>query len=332
MQQSWDWWRAALAGNFGPISDGVPHAGFYRTRRKGQPWEPVAIWADDASPDGWIALKGATRVSAIDLWTWCCRNPIAEEDYHRAVAGEGWADEPPSAPQPGAGHNTSDDPVESLRLEYLGEKELVDEFLKEPIKTKADADRASIWSKRLADIAKRATEAFTAEKRPVLEEARKIDDRWRELKEDPKALSVQLKRHQDDWLREQDRLEQERQRKARVEAEAARLEAERAAKALAEASVADGAAAAAEAAERAAQKAADAEREAQARSVRTGRTGSSVSLRTFVSGQITDIEALLIALKDREEIKEVAQTLANRAARSGVSLPGMKIVEEKRAA
>ena len=57
-----------------------------------------------------------------------------------------------------------------------------------------------------------------------------------------------------------------------------------------------------------------------------------MSLRTFVSAEITDYDALLIALKDHSEVKELVQSLANRAAKSGVVLAGMKIVEERRAA
>ncbi len=38
------------------------------------------------------------------------------------------------------------------------------------------------------------------------------------------------------------------------------------------------------------------------------------------------------ALKDRPEIRECVETLANRAAKSGVELPGMTISTEQRAA
>ncbi len=324
----WAWYFNALRGNFGPIHENDPQQGYYRTRAKNKPWEPVAIFYPEGSDD-LVAYRNGREVDDISaLWTWACRNPISYEAYDKALHGGGFDDEPQAAVAP-AGHNSGDaDPLEALRIEYLGDKELAEAFLKTPIKTKADADKAAIWSKRLADIAKRATDQHKVEKQPALDETRRIDDKWRELKEEPKELSTKLKRHMDEYLREQDRLEQDRQRKAREEADRIRREAEAAA---AEASQ-DGDVAVAARAEQLAQQAADADREAQARNAAAGRTGAKVALRTFISAEITDIDALLIALRDREEIKELVQSLANRAAKAGVSLPGMKIVEEKRAA
>src|SRR5690606_25196695 len=69
------------------------------------------------------------------------------------------------------------------------------------------------------------------------------------------------------------------------------------------------------------------EQEAAARKVSAGRTGARTSIRVEKKGEITDFDALLTALKDRAEIKELVQSLANRAAKAGVELPGMKIVE-----
>jgi len=323
----WAWYFNALRGNFGPIHESDPQQGYYRTRSKGKPWEPVAIFYPEGS-DELVGYRNGREVNDIyALWTWCCRNPITYDAYDKALHGGGFDDEPKAAVAP-AGHNSADaDPMEALRIEYLGEKELAEEFLKSPIKTKNDADKAAIWSKRLADIAKRATDQHKIEKQPALDETRRIDDKWRELKEDPKELSTKLKRHMDEYLREQDRLEQERQRKAREEADRIRREAEAAA-----AKAKDGDVATTARAEQLAQQAADAERDAQARNAAAGRTGAKVALRTFVSAEITDIDALLIALKDRPEILELVQSLANRAAKAGRPLPGMKIIEEKRAA
>lgn len=328
----WAWWQNALNGKFGQITT-TPEQGYFRVRPKGGQWQPVAIWFDeDASK--WLAYRAGREVHADDIWTWACRQPITFEAYEKAMAGNGFDDEPEKAP--GIGHNKAEaDPLDALRIEYLGEKELADAFLKSPIKTKADADKAAIWSKRLSDISKRATDLHKVEKQPSLDESRRIDEKWRELKEDPKALSVSLKRHMDEFLREQDRIEQDRQRRAREEADRIRREAEEAMRAAAHADVLeddDTSAARQAEIDRLAQLATDAEREALARNSTAGRTGAKVALRTFISAEITDIEQLLMALKDRPEVIELAQSLANRAAKAGVKLAGMKIVEEKRAA
>lgn len=318
----WHWWQEALAGRFGPIHDSDPQQGYYRTRFKNKPWEPVAIWFEDGR---WNAMRGERAVDAAEIWTWCCRNPITYEAYTKAIEGGGWDDEPEA---PKIGHNLPEDPYEALQVEFAAEKEQAETFLKLPIKTQADADRAAVWSKRLATIAKKATDLHKVEKQPALDEGRRIDDKWRALKDDPADLSKRLKRHMDDYLREQQRIELERQQRAQEEANLKRREADEAARF---ASVANDDAAAGEA-KRKQEEAAQAERDAQARNASAGRTGAKVSLRTFVYAEITDYQALLIALKDRPEIREVVESLANRAARSGVELAGMMIRSEQRAA
>ncbi|MGR9076217.1 hypothetical protein [Rhizobium leguminosarum] len=331
---NWAWWQEALEGRLGAIHDGDPQQGYYRTRFKDKPWEPVAIWFEDGK---WHAMRGDRRVDASDIWTWCCRNPITYEAYTKAIEGAGWDDEPEA---PAIGHNLPSDPFEALQVEFAAEREQAEAFMKKPITTQAEADRAAIWSKRLSTIAKKATDLHKVEKQPHLDAGRNVDNKWRELKEEPDAISKKLKRHMDAFLQEEARKERERQAAARLEADRIQREAD-AARVAAEKAAAindnDAAAIAAQnnaiaEAERLAAQAAQAERDAQARNASAGRTGAKVSLRTFVFAEITDFDALLLALKDRAEIKEVVETLANRAARSGVELAGMAIRSEQRAA
>lgn len=320
----WAWWQNALSGTFGPIHDSSPEQGFYRVRdgKKG-PFLPVAIWRDDGG--SWLALRNGREADAEAIWTWCCRNPITEEAYYGALNGNGWIDEPKAAT---IGHNMPEDPHEALRVEFEGEKELAEELLKSKVTSQAQADKIAVLSKRIASITKKATDLHKVEKQPHLEAGRAVDDKWRELKEEPDALSKRLKRHVDEYLREQQRAEEERQRKAREEAERIRREAEEAAKAATSSENEYEKAKA----ERLAREAAQAEKEAEARNASAGRTGAKIALRTFVFAKITDFDALLIALKDRPEIREVVESLANRAAKSNVQLPGMEITSEQRAA
>ncbi|KQS79074.1 hypothetical protein ASG25_10840 [Rhizobium sp. Leaf384] len=325
----WHWWQEALAGRVGPMSEGQPEQGYYRTRFKDGQWEPVAIWKDE---DGaWLAMRGERIVDAGDAWNFCRTHPVSYEAYQKAIDGAGWDDEPPA---PAIGHNLPSDPFEALRLEYEAEKEQAEAFMKAPIKTQADADRAAILSKRVATIAKKATDLHKVEKQPHLDAGRVVDTKWRDLKEEPDLLSKRLKRHMDDFLREQQRVEAERQRAAQAEADRKRRDAEDAARRAAEAAgpSAEEQAAAQANAERLAREAAEAERATQTRNAAAGRTGARVSLRTFVSAEITDYDALVMALKDRPEIRDVVNSLANRAAKAGVELAGMKIKEEQRAA
>lgn len=324
----WAWWQEALAGRIGPMSEGQPEQGYYRTRFKGGQWEPVAIWFDG---EQWFAMRGDRMVDAAEIWNFCRTHPVTYEAYQNAIEGAGWDDEPPA---PAIGHNLPADPFEALALEYQAEKEQAETFMKTPIKTQAAADRAAILSKRVSSIAKKATDLHKVEKQPHLDAGRQVDAKWRDLKEEPDLLSKRLKRHMDAFLLEQARIEAERQRVAQVEADRKRREAEEAARRAAEAAgpTPEQQAAAKAEADRLAREAAEAERATQARNAAAGRTGARVSLRTFVSAEITDFDALLLALKDRPEIREVATSLANRAAKAGVELAGMKIKEEQRAA
>ena len=324
----WHWWQEALAGRIGPIHDSAPQQGFYRVRDgKSGPFLPVAIWQQDGQ---WIALRNGKEADAAAIWTWCCRNPITEEAYYTALETGKWGDEPTS---PSMGHNLPDDPHEALKIEFAGEKELAEAFLKNPIKTDEDADKAAAWSKRVAAIYNSADVLFRAKKDPIVKAGREVDEefRWRE---DAKKLSSSLKAHIDPYLKEKNRLEQERQRKAREEADRIQREADAARIAAEQASAKNdnSASEAAAEAERLAQQAAAAEKETQSRNASAGRTGTKVSLRTFVFAEITDFDKLLLALKDRQEIREVVEALANRAARSGVQLAGMEIRSEQRAA
>jgi len=311
------------------IHDGDPRPGFYRKRNKARKDDAVAIWNDET---GVIAVINGEAVDPDSVWTYCARWPISHEQYEAVMDGAPWPDDGPSRAD--AGHNLPDDPHEAAKIEFEGEKETAEEILARPIKTQADADRAAVAAKRLSDLHGKVDKMFRAEKDPIVLAGREVDEKFR-WREDAKALSVKLKRHQDDFLREQQRLELERQRKAREEEMRLQREAEEKARIAAQeankASDEEKARLQREADEAAAAAAAKA-REAEAQRVSAGRTGARVSLRTFVDAVITDYPVLVEALRDRQEMKELVQSLANRAAKAGVELPGMKIRQEQRAA
>ncbi|NTG86156.1 hypothetical protein G6L15_08355 [Agrobacterium rhizogenes] len=342
----WSWWSDALAGKIGPIHDGQPEWGFYRVREgKNGPWLPVAIWQDENG--AFVATRNGAEVKhPEDIWTWCCRHAVTEEAFDAATAGNGWADDAPTNTLAPKDHNQPSDPFEALTEEFAGEKEMAATFLKTKITTQDQADRAAVWSKRLAGIAKKATDLHKVAKQPSLDEGRRIDDKWRDLKEAPAELSKKLKRHMDDFLLEQQRIENERQRKAQEEADRKRREAEDARIAAEKESakkIADGIsdmAAIAEhnnrmaEAERLSQQADDAERDTQTKNATAGRTGAKVALRTFVSARVTDYQAAATALvlMNHPDLLALIDQLANRAIRADKSLPGVERIEEQRAA
>jgi hypothetical protein len=348
----WAWYFDALAnpaeiGKTLPIHDGDAQQGYYRVLNKQtQRWEPVAIFYPDGS-DQIVAYQSNREVDAGKVWSFCCRNPIRYEVYQKAVDGGGFDDEPPAPRGIGDNSAANDDPREALWLEFLGEKETAEEFLKKGIKTQEDADKASIWKDRILKIKSRAAALFKAEKQPVLDDGKRIDDRWRALAHDKDsdtaAMVEKLRLGMESFLKAKKAEEEARQRKAREEEARIRREAEEAAAkarraeeaaraAKADAGQADGpspedAAEMRRQAEEAAARLREAQRAAEARTVSAGRTGARTGIRTEKKGEIVDRDAFYQAVRDRAEVTELLQSLANRAAKSGFELAGMKIVE-----
>lgn len=331
----WAWYFAALKdpesiGKTLLASESDPQQGYFRARFKDGQWEPVALFYPDGS-DQLVGYRNGREVEDINaLWLSCLRHPISYEAYEKAMAGDGFDDEPPLPRD----HNlSSDDPYDALWQEFLGEKEMAEEFLKKGIHTQEDADKVAIWKDRIMKIKSRAQGFFKAEKQPVLDEGRRIDERWRPLAHDrdsdTSAMIEKIRLGMEGFFQKKKAAEQERQRKAREEAEAAHraaLEAARKAQESDQQSAIEREKARQEA-DRLAAEARAKEQEAAARKVSAGRTGARTSIRVEKKGEITDFDALLTALKDRAEIRDLVQSLANRAAKAGVALPGMKIVE-----
>lgn len=335
MADAYDWWRKALEAGQGreltrdqQKTLGVTHepqVGFYRRALKNGKDLPIAIWQTEA---GMVAVAGNDPINPDDVWTWCCRRPISEEQFRLVADGAAWPDDAPVA-EAQIGHNQPSDPLEALTLEFQGEKELAESFLGSAITTQDQADQAAVWSKKIAAIAKKASDLHKVEKQPFLDGGRAVDDKWRSLKEDPEALSKRLKRHLDTYLTDLARKDRERQEAARREEERLRREAEEAARTAST----DDEAAQAEAA-RLQREADEKAKEAQARNASAGRTGAKVALRTFVSAHVTDYEAAAKALlaMNHKEFRETIDQLANRAVRAGVELAGVDRIEEQRAA
>lgn len=73
-------WRKSLAGEPVALHENDPQEGYWRLRQKrAGHWIPVAIWR---TPEGELqALRDGEVADAQDLWSWCCRYPIAYETY-----------------------------------------------------------------------------------------------------------------------------------------------------------------------------------------------------------------------------------------------------------
>lgn len=321
----WAWYQEALKGNFGPMHEGDPQQGYYRTRFKGGQWEPVAIYYPEGS-DQLVAYRGRKEVDPAETWNFCRTHPISYEAYMKALEGGGFDDEPALAT---IGDNSgSDDPFEAVMQELAGEKEMADEFLRSPVKTQADADKAGIWAKRLSDLAKRADNLRVVEKEPHLAASRAVDDKWGAPVGQAKDLSVALKLHVEPFLKAKKREEEDRARKAAEEAAALRRKAEEAARKAAT----DNDQKAEQQRAELLRQAEAADKAAEVKNAQAGRTGAKVSIRTEKVGVVTDYAkaaAALVAMKHKDLI-EIIDKLAQRAAKAGMPFDGMEVKEEER--
>lgn len=338
--ERWQWWQDALKD---PTKIGSPslqiraneyQLGYYRTRRKDGPWEPVGIYPDESGVVG--GYRNGRPVEDIqELFLWACRHPISYEAYTKALEGGGFDDEP-TKPR-GIGDNSGEaDPFDALTMEYLGEKELAEEFLKTPVKTKADADRAAIWADRLKKIASKAAAFHKVEKQPFLDGGRAVDEKWRGLKEEPGSVVDKLRKHVSPYFAELKRQEEERQRIAREKAEKERREAEEKARAAREAAAKaeEGDLAAEQArqeAVEAARRAKEAEKDAEARKISAGRTGSRMGMRTEEIAVVTDYVKAATALlaMNNADLKAEIDRLAKRLMKAGVPLDGVEVQEQE---
>lgn len=196
MQHGFTFWRNALDGRFGPVHESDPQPGFYRTRpRAGSTSLPVAIWRDES---GVHALRDGFPVDPFAVWTWCCMNPVSYETYVAAAErGEPW---PEDIVVPGIGHNggpavvdghaaeasgvgfgAQRDPADMLRLKISVLWDAASGWLAGigTVSTQVDADRAANYAEAFSALEKEAEETRTAEKKPVLEQGRAIDAKWK---------------------------------------------------------------------------------------------------------------------------------------------------------
>jgi len=325
MSDAYAYWNAKLAGEDPdpPADRTVMPSGFWRLRNS----DPLATWREDGEPPRFYALRGFTGKSkamspiAIEQMaeSGSFGHAVTEEDYREALGLGYWPkDEPTPIAAPRPGSNMPSDPYEAIKAELQSELENSAELLRTPITDQAAADKAATWSRRVGLLLKRATDEHEIEKRPHLEASRNVDNKWRGVREEARELTDRLKFHVEAWLKRLKREAEERRRQAEEEARILREQAEAERSPI-------------EAAELVAEAEAIVKQAEPPRSI-AGRPNMRVSLRTKRVAKITDYGACLEALKDHPDLRELVQRLAQRAVTAGVTLAGVEVIEEERAA
>lgn len=346
-------WYRRLDGEVIGIIDGQPDRGFYRIKTPDKlSWLPVAYWYTDDTDDGklrcFVGTKERGRAYseqlANELWPRASEHPITKELYDAVVAGAPW-------PDLNAEVTRSNQAPDDNSFEALQER--IDDMAREaerlmkagPAKTQEQADQAADVANKLAELRGKADKERDREKRPHLDAGRAVDDKWRPIIGAADIYSRLKDVVCKPWLAAQkaakERAEAEARRKAQEAADAARRADEEARRKAAEAERTGNAAAIAEAerksreAQVATEKAAAAAQTAEtvaATSITAGTRGRGVHLRGKAVVTIEDRAALLAFFNDRQELTDLLQSMAEKAVRAGITVPGVKIEKDSQAA
>jgi hypothetical protein len=309
----YQWWRDALAGKVAPIHDGDPMPGFYRIKRKNKQTQEitfaaVAYWKQDGQVRCHVNGQDLPDLRAMELWPYASKTPVAWETYDAVMKGAGWPDMHEGATQDRSNSAAMppDDSYEGLkdRIENLCRD--AEALLKKgAAQTQDDADQASDLANRLGELQKKADAARAAEKKPHDDAAKAVQAKW-----SPVIAAADVYRRIKasvitPFLAEQDRKRraaEDQQRRAEVEAARAGAPPP----------------------------------EPPPAAVAPVKAGSgsrrSVALRTVKDVEIEDRAKVLEFFKDNEQVTALLKTLAERAVRAGVDVPGAKIIERKVAA
>lgn len=308
----WHWWQEACAGRIGPMHEGQPEQGFYRTRFKGGKWEPVAIWFEGGE---WKARRGERMSDAADTWNFCRTHPIGYDDYLAAMEGKPFPDEDPTvaAQVASVGHNSGAvDEAEELADQIEAAKKGAGEYAK--ITSDEQSAKALSLRNRLNELSNQADKRREALKKPHFEAGKAIDAKFQPLVKGAKAAADSIRDAMGTW--ETAKLQEQRKRER--EAETARLAAEAAARAAQPVEVpapADPAPVASV-------------ETAPAPIKPTYGKAASVQVK-IVLDEVTDWTALYTYMANRPEVQDLLRQLAQKALDAGrANIPGITTTEK----
>jgi hypothetical protein len=320
-------YREMLAGRDVPIHEDVPYAGRYAIKRNNVRL-PVAI-GPDASGE-LVAVVDGKQVDPLSIWVSCAKHPVTQEAYKFRKQNGYWPDEPP----PVARSNMPADPFEALKLTIDQRQAMAAELLdKHPLIKSQEVCNLfrNLQAEILSDI-KEADGMHEVEKRPHLEAGRTIDEKFR-FRATAKVLADRLRSRFETYLKEEERRQQaeaarkHREEMERVEAERKRLQAERD-KLMRDDPIA---ALTSDAPELPELPLAPEQVKVQA----GGGFGRKAGLRTDWVGEIEDYAKVLGHFSDHPDVRALIEKLVKstvKTSKGTAKIPGVKIIEDRRAA
>jgi hypothetical protein len=324
MSDQFSFWRDALAGKPVEIHESFPMPGYYKAKQRGK-LEPVAIWYKDGEL---VCRVGKDVADPFSIWTYCADKPIAKELAKQVFETGQWPDMPAEA----ARSNMPSDPLEAL-LEEIADKQAQAEALlaKGDAKTEVDANLARNMQKQLLALIARADDMHVAEKAPHLAAGRAVDTKYK-FREDVKGIADRLR----SWfgafmVREEAKLKAAA--KAKYEADFKAAEAERAKAEAAQAKLMREDPIAALTSEPEALPELPFAPEPVKVQVGGG-FGAKAGLKTEWRAHVEDYALATAHFADHPDVKALVEKLATKAvkaAKGAITIPGVKVVEERRA-
>jgi hypothetical protein len=328
MTDEFQFWRDSLAGKPVVITADAPQSGYYKMREaRGERYLPVAIWTVDGKQ---VCRVANEKRDPMAVWTFVAGNPVKKEDAKFAFETGRWPDMPTDLPT----SNMPSDPLEALKMEIADKEAQAETLLASGAaeKNAVDANKARNIQAKLLDLKKQADAMFDAEKEPIRRKATAVDEKYR-FRAAIESVATRLRKAYERFAKaEEDRLRAEAQKK---------FEAERAAAEMA-------------------RKAAEA---AQAKLLREdpiaaytsppdplpelplapepvkvqigGGFGRKAGLKTEWVAQVEDYAAATAHFSEHPDMKALVDKLASKAVKAAkgvITIPGVKVIEDRRAA
>lgn len=202
IDRSFDWYNAALKGQRGSIDPNNPKAGFYRTKQgRDGPYIPVAFWYDSSNGSLRCHKNGRSidDMAARELWVYAAKNLVPAESYWSVIDGNGWPDNDASAAAAAKGPeiDPATDPVGSLKDEIAAAKAGIAAYA--TIDSDEQAARAQTLRSALTALSGKATKAYEALNRPLLDQQARIRKVWFPLRDEAADGADAIRRELGAW-------------------------------------------------------------------------------------------------------------------------------------
>jgi hypothetical protein len=195
-------WKRALAGQT-PQDVNNPARGWYRGKRKGEDYQPIAYWYDDdgTGPLEWLWGKDndwgngikVDEQKARELWIHVRKHPISYDTYQIVIAGGSWPDVDPVV----AAHQFASSNQKELSLIETFDKKVEEASAAvgkyDEVTSDEQAVQAQTLRAHLLKLHKDADSLREEEKKPYFEEVKAVDNKWQPSLKKAKALADKIR-------------------------------------------------------------------------------------------------------------------------------------------